>query len=84
MGIKKQKKTPKHLKDNRRALKAFSWCLRNDIKAYPVLVGTKYKITVENAGEVIISPNEYERDEWSNKIWEIYIHYYDKNAKSRL
>jgi hypothetical protein len=76
---KRKKRVSEDLNNHGESLKAFSWCIRNDIRAYPVQSGDRYQIAVESGLETLISPQTYSKEEWSAKIWEIYRHYYKKN-----
>ena len=78
---KRKKIATEDLNNHEQSLKAFSWCIRNDIRAYPVPSGGRYQIVVESGLETLISPQTYSKEEWATKIWEIYRHYYDKNNK---
>lgn len=78
----KTKDIPQHLLHHKEALKAISWCFKRYIKAYPVPCGTQYHIIVEDGLKRFKSPKTYNKDEWSDVIWGIYLHYYRKNANS--
>jgi hypothetical protein len=76
---KRKRRVTEDLNNHEESLTAFSWCIRNDIRAYPVPNGLGYQIAVESGLETLISPQIYSKEEWSAKIWEIYRHYYKKN-----
>ena len=76
---KRKKRTVDDLNNHKESLRAFSWCIRNDIRAYPVPSGIEYQIVIESGAETLISPQTYKKGEWYTKIWEIYRHYYNKN-----
>ena len=77
----RKKRVTEDLNNHKESLRAFSWCIRSDIRAYPVPSGGRYQIVVESGLETLISPQTYSKEEWSAKIWEIYRHYYAKNNK---
>jgi len=64
-------------------LAAMSFCFRRNIKIYPVPKNQKeYYIEVNNNGKLIRSPKTYKLKDWSNKIMELYVHYYNKLSPS--
>lgn len=73
------KPIPAYLRDNKKALKAISWAFRSDLRAYPMPCGSKYYIEIDNGLKRIKSPNTYNNEELTEKLWDIYIHYYDKH-----
>jgi len=79
MPKKQQKPTPKYLLDHKKALKAVSWAFRSDLRAYPVPSGSEYHILIESGLERIKSPQTYKKEELSDVIFGIYLHYYDKH-----
>lgn len=78
MAKRKIKHVPKYLQDNKKALKAISWAFRSDLRAYPVPSGSEYHIVIESGLKSIKSPNTYKKEELTEKLWDIYLHYYDK------
>jgi len=81
MPKKLPKPIPAYLKDNKKALKAISWAFRSDLRAYPVLSGTEYHIVIESGLKRIKSPNTYTKAQLTEKLWDVYIHYYDKHLE---
>ena len=81
MPKRKHKEVSPHLTDNKKALKAISWAFRSDLRAYPILSGTEYHIVIENGLKRIKSPNTYKKEELTNALWKVYLHYYDKHLK---
>jgi hypothetical protein len=77
----KQKPTSAHLKDNKKALTAISWAFRNDLRAFPVPSGSEYHILVESGLKTLKSPQTYKKEELTEKLWDIYLHYYDKHLE---
>ena len=62
-------------------LKAISFCFRHNIKIYAVPKNQKeYYVEVNNNGRITRSPEAYTLKEWSDKIIELYVHYYRKLA----
>lgn len=81
MPKKQPKPIPAYLRDNKKALKAISWAFRNDLRAYPIVSGTEYHIMIESGLKRIKSPQTYKKEELTEKLWDIYIHYYDKHLE---
>jgi hypothetical protein len=81
MPKRKIKHVPKYLQDNKKALKAISWAFRSDLRAYPVPSGNEYHIVIENGLKRIKSPYTYKNVELTEKLWDIYIYYYDKHLE---
>jgi hypothetical protein len=77
----KIKHIPAYLKDNKKALKAISWAFRSYLRAYPVPSGSEYHIEVDNGLKRIKSPHTYKKQELTEKLWDIYLHYYDKHLE---
>jgi hypothetical protein len=60
-------------------LNAAGFCIDNGIKVYPVpKTQTEFYIEVDDNGKITRSPKTYGTKEWSEKVCEIYIHYYKK------
>jgi len=81
MPKKQSKRIPAYLQDNKKALKAISWAFRSDLRAYPIVSGTEYHIMIESGLKRIKSPQTYKKEELTEKLWDIYIHYYDKHLE---
>lgn len=81
MAKRKIKPIPKYLRDNKKALKAISWAFRNDLRVYPTPNGNEYHIVIESGLKRIKSPNTYKKEEITEKLWDIYLHYYDKHLE---
>ena len=78
---RKIKPVPKYLQDNKKALKAISWAFRSDLRAYPIPSGSEYHIEIDNGLKRIKSPHTYKKQELTEKLWDIYLHYYDKHLE---
>ena len=67
------------------SINAIGFCVDKGIKVYAVPKNDKeYWVEVNNNGNITRSPVTYGKKEWSEKIYEIYVHYYKKlspNAK---
>ena len=81
MAKRKIKHVPKYLQDNKKALKAISWAFRSDLRAYPVPSGSEYHIEIDNGLKRIKSSHTYKKQELTEKLWDIYLHYYDKHLQ---
>ena len=54
-----------------------SYCLANGIKIYMLgSVKDEHKIQVNNNGKITTSPEVYSITEATDKIWELYCHFY--------
>jgi hypothetical protein len=61
---------------------AISWCIKNGIKVYAVPMNAKnYFVEVDNNGNITRSPKTYNKKEWSDKVYDIYLYYYKKYSK---
>ena len=78
----KRKKKVINLQNHPESLKAFSWCLERNIRIYPIPSANQFKIVIDNGASKIVSPKLYDKDEWSDKIWELYRHFYNGNKLS--
>jgi len=78
----KRKKKVINLQNHPESLKAFSWCLERNIRIYPIPSASQFKIVIDNGASKIVSPKLYDKDEWSDKIWELYRHFYNGNKLS--
>lgn len=78
---KRNKKTI-NLNNHAESLKAFKWCVERNIRIYPIPSATQYQIVIDNGVSKIVSPKLYDKDEWSDKIWELYRHFYNENKVS--
>lgn len=67
------------------SVNAIGFCLDKGIKVYCVPKSqTEFYIEVDNNGNITRSPDTYGPKEWSEKIYEIYVHYYKKlNANDK-
>ena len=81
MPKKTAKPIPAYLRDNKKALKAISWAFRSDLRAYPVPSGNEYHIVIESGLKTLKSPQTYKKEELAEKLWDVYIHYYDKHLE---
>ena len=81
MPKRKIKHVPRYLQESKKALKAISWAFRSDLRAYPVVSGTQYHIVIESGLKRIKSPQTYSKEELTEKLWDIYLHYYDKHLE---
>jgi len=67
------------------SINAIGFCVDKGIKVYAVPKNDKeYWVEVNNNGNITRSPVTYGKKEWSEKIYELYVHYYKKlspNAK---
>lgn len=64
---------------------AQSWCLKNGIKIYIVPIRNRKScyIEVNDNGKLTKSPIIYKNQSIaSDKIWELYLHLYDRNKKN--
>ena len=78
----KRKKKTINLQNHAESLKAFKWCVERNIRIYPIPSATQYQIVIDNGASKIVSPKLYDKDEWSDKIWELYRHFYNGNKLS--
>lgn len=78
----KRKKKTINLQNHPESLKAFSWCMERNIRIYPIPSANQFKIVIDNGASKIVSPKLYDKDEWSDKIWELYRHFYNGNKLS--
>ena len=61
------------------SINAIGFCVNKGIKVYAVPKNDKeYYVEVNDNGNIIRSPVTYGKKEWSEKIYEIYVHYYSK------
>jgi len=61
---------------------AMSWCLKNGIKQYLVPNLREFWIVVDQQGKKTKSSKKYEKQsEAEQKIWEIYLYFYQKLNK---
>ena len=61
------------------SINAIAFCVDKGIKIYAVPKNDKeYYVEVNDNDEIIRSPVTYGKKEWSEKIYEIYVHYYSK------
>lgn len=81
MPKRKIKPIPAYLRDNKKALKAISWAFRSHLRAFPVPSGSEYHIVIENGLKTLKSPQTYKKEELTEKLWDIYLHYYDKHLQ---
>jgi hypothetical protein len=73
----KRKKKVIDLNNHPESLKAFSWCMERNIRIYPIPSASQFKIVIDNGASKIVSPKLYDKDEWSEKIWGLYRHFYN-------
>ena len=78
----KRKKKTINLNNHTESLKAFKWCVERNIRIYPIPSATQYQIVIDNGVNKVISPKLYDKNEWSDKIWELYRHFYNENRVS--
>ena len=78
----KRKKKVIDLNNHPESLKAFSWCMERNIRIYPIPSANQFKIVIDNGASKIVSPKLYDKDEWSEKIWELYRHFYNGDKLS--
>ena len=78
----KRKKKTINLQNHTESLKAFNWCVERNIRIYPIPSATQYQIVIDNGANKVISPKLYDKDEWSDKVWELYRHFYNENKVS--
>ena len=78
----KRKKKTINLQNHAESLKAFKWCVERNIRIYPIPSATQYQIVIDNGASKIVSPKLYDKDEWSDKVWELYRHFYNENKVS--
>lgn len=78
----KRKKKTINLQNHAKSLKAFKWCVERNIRIYPIPSATQYQIVIDNGVSKIVSPKLYDKTEWSDKIWELYRHFYNENKVS--
>lgn len=61
------------------SINAIAFCVDKGIKVYAVPKNDKeYYVEVNDNGQIIRSPVTYGKKEWSEKIYELYVHYYKK------
>tara|TARA_X000000950_G_C13647164_1_gene550110 strand:+ start:277 stop:534 length:258 start_codon:yes stop_codon:yes gene_type:complete len=61
------------------SINAIAFCVDKGIKVYAVPKNDKeYYVEVNNNGNITRSPVTYGKKEWSEKIYELYVHYYKK------
>ena len=55
-----------------------SWCLSNGIKIYILgSMSNQHKVEVNNNGKLTTSPEEYSIVDATDKVWELYCHFYN-------
>ena len=65
------------------SINAIAFCVDKGIKIYAVPKNDKeYYVEVNDNDEIIRSPVTYGKKEWSEKIYELYVHYYKKYNSS--
>lgn len=61
------------------SVNAIAFCVDKGIKVYAVPKNDKeYYVEVNDNNKITRSPVTYGKKEWSEKIYEIYVHYYNK------
>ena len=61
------------------SINAIAFCVDKGIKVYAVPKNDKeYWVEVNDNDEITRSPVTYGKKEWSEKIYELYVHYYKK------
>lgn len=64
---------------------AMAWCLDNRIRIYPVPKNHEYLLEIETIRNgritIIKSPETYPKDNYNQKIYELYRHMHKKNNK---
>jgi len=61
------------------SVNAIAFCVDKGIKVYAVPKNDKeYYVEVNDNNNITRSPVTYGKKEWSEKIYEIYVHYYNK------
>jgi hypothetical protein len=81
MPKRKIKPIPMYLQDTDKARKAISWAFRSFLRAYPEVNGDEYHIIVDNGLKRIKSPQTYKKEELTEKLWDVYLTYYDRHIK---
>jgi hypothetical protein len=81
MPKRKIKPIPMYLQDTDKARKAISWAFRSFLRAYPKVSGDEYYIIVDNSLKRIKSPQTYKKEELTEKLWDVYLTYYDRHIK---
>jgi hypothetical protein len=56
--------------------------MERNIRIYPIPSASQFKIVIDNGASKIVSPKLYDKDEWSEKIWELYRHFYNGDKLS--
>ena len=57
--------------------KCMSWCLANGIKIYMLgAINNEHKIQINNNGKITTSPEAYSITSATDKVWELYCHFY--------
>ena len=60
---------------------AMSWCLKNNIKIYPKVAKSGFRIEINDNNKLIRSPKVYSDLEVQLKMWELYLYFYKKFKK---
>ena len=80
--MSKRKKKTINLQNHPESVEALSGCLERNIRIYPIPSANQFKIVIDNGASKIVSPKLYDKDEWSDKVWELYRHFYNGNKLS--
>ena len=80
MIIMNKAKKKRIIYDDVNCLQAISYCFKHNIRIYPVPKNQKeYYLNVYNNGIMTRSPCTYKLNEWSDKVFELYLFYYYKH-----
>ena len=67
---------------NKHDLKAYVWCIRNNIFIYPVAIReARWTIEIKNKDNTSKDPNDYTKANIWAKVYEYYKYYYNKYNK---
>jgi hypothetical protein len=56
---------------------SMSYCLANGIKIYMLgAINSEHKIQINNNGKITTSPESYSITSATDKVWELYCHFY--------
>lgn len=84
MGRPKKKPIDKYVPTDEER-RAMVWCINNYRKVYPELEGNEYRLVYEyvEQGKIktVKSPKTYPKTDYTQAIWRIYEHEYNKYVK---
>jgi hypothetical protein len=82
MGVTKKRFDMGVAPHDEESLKAWRWCIRNNIKIYPTCANEKsWWLSIENKGKTHKDPKVYGKNEIWDKLYEYCKYYFNKYNK---